>query len=114
MKGQLKMLHLIALLMLVIFLTALSGFWLGYFLGKVTTLKQVSDSETWATEYLNQIIDLTNDNINDTIYIERLTDLINQINSNKSDYAKYNESVAHYFKHHQEKENENYEVSSID
>ena len=116
MKRGDNMLHLLAILLLVIFLTALSGFWLGYFLSKVITLKQVSDSETRAQDYLSQIIDITNANIEDSEIVKKLTDLINQISLDKADYIKYNESVAHQYKHqHQnEKENPNYEVQSID
>lgn len=112
------MLHLLALLLLVVFLSALSGFWLGYFLSKVTTLKQQVDSETYAQEYLQQIIELTDNNIEDSEIVKNLTYLISQINLDKQHYHEYNESVAHWYKHNVEhgKENTtnaNYDVQSI-
>lgn len=110
------MLHLLALLLLVVFLSSLSGFWLGYFLSKTITLKQQCDSETYAQEYLSQIMEITNSNIEDSEIVKNLTYLISQINLDKQHYHEYNESVAHYYKHNIEhrEENSNYDVHSID
>ena len=83
------MLHLLALLLLVVFLSALSGFWLGYFLAKTITINQMSDKlDTLITETLDEHYHDDNSDI-----VKNLTDLVKQITLDKSKRSVYNDFI---------------------
>jgi hypothetical protein len=112
-KGK-TMAELLGLLLLVIFLSALSGFWLGYFLAKTITINQMSDKlDTLITETLDEQYHDDNSDI-----VKNLTELIHNLSLDKTDYSAYNESIAHKYKHEHHKieseVNTDYEVRCID
>ena len=81
------MLEMLLLLLLVIFLTSLSGFWLGYFLGKTVTFKQLSDK-------LDTIIEQTltdHYNVKDSDIVKNLTEIIHEITVDKTPQIGYND-----------------------
>ena len=78
---------MLLLLLVVIFLTSLSGFWLGYFLGKTITFKQMSDK-------LDTIIEATltdHYNIKDSDIVKNLTEIIHEITIDKTPQIGYND-----------------------
>lgn len=108
------MAEILIIFLIVIILTALSGFWLGFFLGRVTAYRHMQTK-------LDEIITATLTDHYDTEesdIVKILTELIHNLSLDKTDYSAYNESIAHRYKHEQhqiESEvNPDYEVHCID